>query len=171
MIFDARNAVYATGGVLAVLAVFTFLLLAWALSLRDRRRREHPYWMAHRRGVYRSAGMLVLAILLFGALTYPPHWKLQRALRDGSYTVVRGPLEEATLAPPEGHARHLLVVEGRRYTLRHGEPGFAEIANAGPWLQRGATVRVLDADGRIARLEVTRRAAETPVLAPSAPAR
>ncbi|HEX8432362.1 MAG TPA: hypothetical protein VF625_13820 [Longimicrobium sp.] len=155
MIYDGATAAYPLWAVIFIPAAIAVAFFAWAYFDRfDRRRTDPHFWAMQRKKASRFGACAAIAAAALTLHSCPAYWRTTIALKRGSYQVIEGRLTEASLAPPVGHAQHRLALGERRYRLSHGDPGFAEIANARDRLGLGTRVRILDSGGRIVRLEI-----------------
>lgn len=124
-------------------------------------RRYYPVrsgkWLRWRRAFpYIWTGFSVFWVITAFVGTYYEYRSMINALDHGRYEVVEGIVERFVPMPKEGHVNERFVVGGRRYSYSDYEvtAGFNNTSSHGGPIREGLRVRVVDVDGKIARLEI-----------------
>jgi hypothetical protein len=86
---------------------------------------------------------------------YTAFRELRRALQDGDYTLVQGPVEDFVPGRLDGHQNERFRVGSHRfeYSPYLGLTGFRQLRAAGGAVHEGVRVRIFDVNGTIARLD------------------
>ena len=122
--------------------------------------------------VARRAARLVATILIVfgpawtlivGTALFAQHARLRSALRDGTYTLVEGTVYDRPRGGSDESGRSWLVESGTtahwyRFDDSPLASGYRRSGPGAGGIRNGARVRIADASGRIARLEVARPA-------------
>lgn len=167
-VFDAAQV---RSPVRLVVAISTVVLVAAVAALIAWRRRANPSGLREATAspipviccVAIGAAPLVILFVLLEASDL---WRLQKALSDGRYDIVEGPVRNFVPGDRGGHQDESfsVVTGGTTYSYRYRssmhEPGFHR--SAGP-MRAGIHVRIADVGGHIARLEV-KQGPDQPVL-------
>jgi len=103
-------------------------------------------------------GFSILWTLASFALTFGEYYSLKRALQEGRYRVVEGPVTEFQPMPYSGHARESFVVGGNKFSYSDFEmtSAFNNTQSHGGPIKEGLYIRVTSVGDAIVKLEIRR---------------
>jgi hypothetical protein len=106
-------------------------------------------------GFYWLGFSILLTLFAFGA-TFSEYWSLRSAIRDGTVSVVDGPVSQFEPMPYAGHAMERFCVRNIcfEYSNYVVTSGFNNTSSHGGPIREGLLVRVSYVRGKIVRLEV-----------------
>lgn len=156
LVFDAARHGYTTWraailpSCIAVVAALVFVLARSGSSRESGR-------------LYRGLAGLVGALAALGSIAMLVHtWRdydnMRTALRQGTYLLVEGQVTDFVPERSDGHPMETFRVGAAHFQYSSSDitPGFNWTAGRGGPIRDGVTVRVVDVNGMIARLEIAR---------------